>query len=120
MIHGGHAYAAGFPLVQPFVKAINLGVRTFQKHPFLVKTLTSGVGFAVGDSLTQLATRREGEPYDWPRTAAMGAAGVGVAGPLGFLLIVWMESNIMPATPTRYVPYICINYGFKDEHIGID
>lgn len=103
MINGAHAHAARFPLVQPFIKVLNLGVRTFQRHPFLVKTLTSGVGFAVGDSLTQLATRREGEPYDWPRTVAMGGAGVGVAGPLGFLLIVWMESNIMPTAPTRYV-----------------
>lgn len=100
MIHGAHAHAARFPLVQPFIKVFNLGVNTFQRHPFLVKTLTSGVGFAVGDSLTQLATRREGEPYDWPRTVAMGGAGVGIAGPLGFFLIVWMESNIMPTAPT--------------------
>lgn len=97
---GGGARASSSPLVQPLAKVVHAAVRTFQKHPFLVKTLSSGAGFAVGDSLTQMATRRAGEPYDWPRTAAMGAAGLGVAGPLGYLLIVWMEGHIMPHAPT--------------------
>lgn len=101
MLPGGNVHAARFSFTRPLAQIWNAGVRTFQRHPLLVKTLSSGVGFAVGDSLTQLAIRREGEPYDWPRTAAMGAAGLGVAGPLGYLLIVWMEGSIMPSNPTR-------------------
>lgn len=99
-MQGGNIHAARFSLLKPFRQIVGFGVRTFQKHPFLVKTLSSGIGFAAGDSLTQLAIRREGEPYDWPRTVAMGTAGLAVAGPLGYLLIVWMEGNILPATPT--------------------
>lgn len=106
MIQGGNVHAARVSFLQPFKHCFNLGVRTFQRHPFLVKTLSSGVGFAVGDSLTQLATRRKDEPYDWPRTTAMGAAGLLAAGPLGYLLIVWMEGNIMPSAPTRYALHI--------------
>jgi hypothetical protein len=97
---GGNARASSFPLAAPLAKVVNAGVRTFQKHPLLIKSLSSGIGFAVGDSFTQLATRRAGEHYDWPRTAVMGAAGLGVAGPLGYLLIVWMEGHIMPHSPT--------------------
>lgn len=86
--------------LRPFRQCFEFGLRTFQKHPFLVKSISSGIGFAVGDSLTQLATRREGEAYDWNRTLLMGGAGVAVAGPLGFLLIVWMEGHILPQSPT--------------------
>ena len=101
MIPGGNVRATSLSITQPFRQCWNFGLRTFQRHPLLVKTVCSGLGFAVGDSLTQLAIRREGEPYDWPRTAAMGAAGGVVAGPVGYLLIVWMESNILPNAPTR-------------------
>jgi len=90
-----------FPLVAPLVKTWNVGVGTFQKHPLLVKTVTSGIGFAVGDSFSQLAIRRDKEPYDWPRTIAMGAAGLTVAGPIGYLFIIWMEGNILPTTAAR-------------------
>ena len=97
----GSSGIARLPLIAPFIKTWNFGVGTFQKHPFLVKTVTSGIGFAVGDSFTQLAIRREGEPYDWPRTLAMGAAGLTVAGPIGYLFIIWMEGNIMPTAAAR-------------------
>jgi len=101
MINGPKAYAARLSLTRPLQQLFSFSIRTFQRHPFLVKTLSSGIGFAVGDSLTQLATRRKGELYDWPRTAAIGATGLCIAGPLGYLLIVWMESNILPTAPTR-------------------
>lgn len=101
MIPGVNVHAARFSFTRPIQQCWNFGVTTFQRHPFLVKSLSSGIGFAVGDSLTQLATRRSDEPYNWPRTAAMGTAGLAVAGPLGFLFIIWMEGHIMPQTPTR-------------------
>lgn len=50
-----------------------------------------GVGFAFGDALAQVASRSKGEPYDWPRTAKMAAAGWVVAGPLGHLALSWMN-----------------------------
>lgn len=101
MINGGNVHAARLSFTQPLRQCWDFGIRTFQRHPFLIKTLSSGVGFAVGDSFAQLATRKKDEPYDWPRTAAIGATGLCVAGPLGYLLIVWMESNILPSVPTR-------------------
>jgi hypothetical protein len=87
--------------VQPLQRTWNLAATTFQRHPFLIKTLSSGVGFAVGDGLTQLGLRRGTEPYDWERTGKMGAAGLAVAGPVGYLFILWMEGNIMIAAPAR-------------------
>jgi hypothetical protein len=71
-------------------------------HPFLIKTVSSGFGFAFGDVLFQLGTtRRKGLPMDWRRSAAMGGAGLAVAGPVGYCFIMWMEGNIMTATPHR-------------------
>ena len=100
-MEGGSAHGVTVSLTRPLQRCWNAGVRTFQRHPFLVKTLSSGVGFAFGDALTQAAMRREQERYDWKRTVAMGAAGLCAAGPLGYGLIIWMEGNIMPGSPTR-------------------
>lgn len=80
-----------------------MAVRTFQRHPFLVKTLTSGVGFAAGDALAQLGTRKPGAKYDWQRTAKMAAAGWVAAGPLGYLFLVWMDKAILPQAAARWV-----------------
>lgn len=101
MIEGSGARAISARLTRPLVVCFNTGVSTFQRHPFLVKTVSSGIGFAVGDAFTQLATRRKEEPYDWARTAAMGGAGLCVAGPLGYGFIVWMEGNVMASASTR-------------------
>ncbi|GAB4817567.1 hypothetical protein N2152v2_004613 [Parachlorella kessleri] len=61
-----------------------------------VKTVTSGIGFAAGDALAQLGSRKRGTPYDYPRTAKMAVAGWVAAGPLGYFFLMWMERNIMP------------------------
>jgi hypothetical protein len=74
--------------------------KTISRHPFLLKTVTSGIGFGFGDVLFQLGTRRR--PLDWRRTAAMGAAGLAVGGPVGYYFIMWMERNIMTSAPHRY------------------
>lgn len=100
MIQGGNARAGRVSFTRPLVRAWHVGVRTFQKHPLLIKSVTSGIGFAAGDALTQFAmSRKVSQEYDWPRTIAMGTAGLCLAGPLGYGLIVWMEGNIMTSAP---------------------
>ena len=99
----GGARAVTLALTRPLQRVWNASVGTFQRHPFLVKTLSSGVGFAFGDALTQAATRREDDPYDWRRTAAMAGAGLAVAGPVGYGFIIWMEGHVMTAAPARWV-----------------
>lgn len=91
---------AGSASLNPVQRCWDLGLRTWQRHPLLVKTVSAAVGFAAGDGLMQLGTRR-GKPYDWARSAKMAAAGGVLAGPLGYVFIVWMEGNVMTAAPTR-------------------
>ena len=100
-MEGGGVRALCVSATRPLMRVWNAGVGTFQRHPFLVKSVTSGIGFAFGDVLTQMATRRKEDAYDLRRTAAMGAAGLAVAGPLGYGFIVWMEGNVMVHAPTR-------------------
>lgn len=92
-------HATKINYMQPLQRGIRFATRTFQRHPFLVKTVTCGIGFAFGDILTQLGTRKPGLKYDWPRTAKMAVAGWVAAGPLGYLFLLWMEKNILPKTP---------------------
>ncbi len=63
--------------------------------------MTSGIGFAAGDALAQLGARKPGVKYDYARTAKMAVAGWVVAGPLGYLFLMWMEKNIMPHAAAR-------------------
>ena len=125
---GGGARPLGLGgLVRPAQRALDAAGAAFQRHPFLIKTVTSGIGFAFGDVLFQLGTtarpRRRpaaaaaGQPaaprpapsvvaealraVDWRRAGAMGAAGLAVGGPLGYALIVWMERNLFTAAPHR-------------------
>lgn len=103
MFQGGGHSSLRLSITQPIRNVANVGIQVFQRHPFLVKTLSSGVGFAFGDGITQLLTRRDQDPYDWQRTIKMGASGLAIAGPLGYLFIIWMEGNVMPNSPLRYV-----------------
>jgi hypothetical protein len=89
---GGGAHALRAALTRPLARA-------WKKHPFALKTASAALGFAGGDALTQSAMRRPGEAYDWPRTAAMGAAGLVAAGPLGYAFLGWMEGAVLPSAP---------------------
>jgi hypothetical protein len=100
-MNGSNARVFQINLLRPVQRAWNFGASTFQRHPFLVKTISSGIGFAVGDGITQLGLRKKGDAFDWPRNGKMGGAGILAAGPLGYLFIVWMEAHIMPGAPTR-------------------
>ena len=103
MQHGhSHPLSLGGRLARPVQRLADAAGRTFQRHPFLIKTVSSGFGFAFGDALFQLGTtRRQGKPLDWRRTAAMGGAGLAVAGPVGYYFLMWMEGNIMTSAPYR-------------------
>lgn len=96
-----NTHALATQVQQPFNRAWGVVTRTWSRNPFLVKTLTSGMGFAFGDVLMQLGTRKHKHhrPLDWQRSAKMGAIGLTVAGPVGFGFILWMEGNIMTAAP---------------------
>ena len=99
---GSHSLSLGGRLARPVRAAWGAASKSFQRHPLLLKTLSSACGFGFGDVLFQLGTtRRKGQPLDWRRSAAMGAAGLVAAGPLGYAFIVWMEGNIMTAAPHR-------------------
>lgn len=101
---GPGSHSLRFQFTRPVRSLINTSVAVFQKHPFLVKTLSSGVGFAIGDGITQLLTRdSEKEAYDWTRTIKMGSAGLAIAGPLGYLFLIWMEGNLMVHNPHTWV-----------------
>lgn len=71
-----------------------------QRHPFAAKTVTSAIGFAFGDFLTQLGTRPKGKlsvcRYDYVRTTKMAAAGALIAGPVGLWWLQWLGSVIQP------------------------
>jgi len=49
---------------------------------------------------------REEEPYDWGRTAKMGALGATVAGPLGLWFFRWMNHNLL-------IPHSGLSMGVK-------
>ena len=90
-MQGGHGALSLGTLVRPAQRAWGLAARTFQQHPLLVKTVTSGMGFAFGDVLFQLGAAPRGRPrtVDWARAAKMGGAGLAGAsvrawGGLGF------------------------------------
>ena len=100
MQQGHPSLSLGGRLARPVARLWGAASSTFQKHPLLIKTVSSGFGFAFGDVLFQLGTtRRRGQAMDWRRAAAMGGAGLAVAGPLGYAFILWMEGNLMTAAP---------------------
>ncbi|EFN59223.1 hypothetical protein CHLNCDRAFT_138189 [Chlorella variabilis] len=101
VLHGhSHSLPLGARLVRPVQRLWGTASKAFAQHPFLIKTVSAGFGFAFGDVLFQLGTtRRKGLPLDWRRSAAMGGAGLAAAGPLGYYFIMWMEGNIMTAAP---------------------
>ncbi len=102
MLHGhSSSLPLGGRLTNPVQRLWGKATSTVARHPFLIKTVTSGFGFAFGDVLFQLGTRRKGQSLDWRRSAAMGGAGLAVAGPVGFYFIMWMERNIMTSAPHR-------------------
>jgi hypothetical protein len=105
VLHGhSHSLPLGTRLARPVQRLWGTATRTFAQHPFLIKTVSSGFGFAFGDVLFQMGTtRRKGAPLDLRRAAAMGAAGLAVGGPLGYYFIMWMEGNIMTSAPHRCV-----------------
>ncbi|KAI3433321.1 hypothetical protein D9Q98_003139 [Chlorella vulgaris] len=94
---GSRSLPLGTRLARPVQRLWGSASKTISRHPFLLKTVTSGIGFGFGDVLFQLGTRRR--PLDWRRTAAMGAAGLAVGGPVGYYFIMWMERNIMTSAP---------------------
>ncbi|KAL6769365.1 hypothetical protein ACKKBG_A30720 [Auxenochlorella protothecoides x Auxenochlorella symbiontica] len=101
MQHGGsmgHSSSGG-----PLRRALALGSHLYQRHPLLIKCVTSGIGFAFGDVLTHLAAARARPMtrYSPRRTALMAAAGLCVAGPAGHVFLGWMEQHVMAATPMR-------------------
>lgn len=104
VLHGhSHSLPLGARLVRPVQRLWGTASKAFAQHPFLIKTVSAGFGFAFGDVLFQLGTtRRKGLPLDWRRSAAMGGAGLAAAGPLGYYFIMWMEGNIMTAAPHRW------------------
>lgn len=126
---GGGARPLGLSsLTRPAQRALDAAGAAFQRHPFLIKTVSSAFGFAFGDVLFQLGTtaRPKRRPVaadhppaaahpppnavaealqavDWRRAGAMGGAGLVLAGPLGYALIMWMEGNLFTAAPHRWV-----------------
>lgn len=112
----GAGGGGGGGLARPAQRLATAASTAFQRHPLLIKTVASGVGFAFGDLLFQLgsaaAARARAKPappspplgaqlrgLDWRRAGLMGAAGLAVAGPVGYAFILWMEGNIMTSAP---------------------
>lgn len=112
MLHGHSSALSLSAHPGPAARLWSTAVRTVQQHPFLLKTVSSGFGFAFGDVLFQLGTgaalpwaqpaangSKARRPLDWNRSAAMGGAGLAVAGPVGYYFLMWMESNIWTTAP---------------------
>ncbi|KAL4431255.1 hypothetical protein ABPG75_006511 [Micractinium tetrahymenae] len=113
MLHGHSSALSLGAHPGPAARLWSTAARTLQQHPFLIKTVASGFGFAFGDVLFQLGTgaalpwaqpaasssSRSKAPIDWRRAAAMGGAGLAVAGPVGYYFLMWMEANIWTAAP---------------------
>lgn len=91
MMHGRHHLSLS-QAIKPVRRAWNVCSSTFQRHPFLVKTISSAGGFAFGDVLMQLGSqRRRPLRVDASRAAKMGAAGLLAGGPVGYGFILLME-----------------------------
>ncbi|PSC76150.1 peroxisomal membrane MPV17 PMP22 isoform 2 [Micractinium conductrix] len=114
MVGGSRALPLGGNLPRPVHRLWGSASRAIQRHPLLLKTVSSAVGFAFGDLLFQVGTgaalpwaqppagsaaERRRRPLDWNRAAAMGAAGLFIAGPAGYGFIVWMEANLWKSAP---------------------
>lgn len=114
MLHGHSSALSLGAHPGPAARLWSCAARTIQQHPFLIKTVTSGFGFAFGDLLFQLGTgaalpwaqpaaadssSKARRPIDWQRAGAMGGAGLAVAGPVGYYFLMWMEANIWTAAP---------------------
>ena len=118
MVGGSRALPLGGNLPRPVHRLWGSASRAIQRHPLLLKTVSSAVGFAFGDLLFQVGTgaalpwaqppagsaaERRRRPLDWNRAAAMGAAGLFIAGPAGYGFIVWMEANLWKSAPHWWV-----------------
>lgn len=81
-----------------------------QARPLATKSVTSVIGFALGDLIAQLATANASSQrssnasrpnLDIGRMARMGIFGGALAGPLGHYWFQFLDKRIMPANPTK-------------------
>ena len=79
MLHGrSRPLPLGTRLTRPVQRLWATTTKAFAQHPFLIKTVSSGFGFAFGDVLFQLGTtRRKGLPLDWRPLGDHGRRGAG-------------------------------------------
>lgn len=99
-----HRLAAARPLARNPWAAYN---HALQAQPLATKSITSVVGFALGDAIAQWAAakgrRQRGQHMnmDFARMARMAIFGGALAGPLGHYWFQFLDRNIMPSNPTN-------------------
>ncbi len=84
------------------VKLWSLYLAALQTAPLLTKCLTSAVGFILGDSIAQLIAK---ERYNVLRTLRFATIGFSLHAPIADTWFLFLEHNIFPNAPTRYVTF---------------
>eukprot|EP00741_Cyanophora_paradoxa_P008994 tig00001424_g8707.t1 len=74
-----------------------------ETKPLLTKTLTSTVGFFLGDVIAQSPDMMNGKAYDPARTAKLMAFGATIHGPVGHYWYGLVDKLIFPKTPTATI-----------------
>eukprot|EP00731_Ephydatia_muelleri_P031997 Em0023g504a len=67
-----------------------------EKSPLVVKSITTGALFGVGDVFAQLISKAKGDPFDWKRTRSATIYGTFIFGPLAHYhlnFIDWFTRN---------------------------
>lgn len=85
--------------------------RNMKQKPLSTKAATCAIGFAVGDVIAQLSTKRGSvarriAELDTVRTTRMSAYGVLVAAPMMHYFFSWLDKAIMPNNPKHPVAVI--------------
>lgn len=66
------------------------------EKPLQVKTMTSFIGFTIGDLVAQIPALMDGKPWDATRTARMASFGLLLHGPIGHYWYEFLDRTIMP------------------------
>ncbi|KAK9853609.1 hypothetical protein WJX84_009969, partial [Apatococcus fuscideae] len=95
------APAMGLSLSRP-THVWNSYCQALEKQPLITKSLTSVVGFALGDIVAQATTRsnlRRPKRFDVARTLRMATFGGAVGGPMGHYWFQYLDKAVLPLAP---------------------
>eukprot|EP01024_Parvocaulis_polyphysoides_P020242 TRINITY_DN19381_c0_g3_i2.p2 TRINITY_DN19381_c0_g3~~TRINITY_DN19381_c0_g3_i2.p2 ORF type:complete len:203 (+),score=13.96 TRINITY_DN19381_c0_g3_i2:201-809(+) len=95
----------------PFNKMWNNYQRQLQKNPLLTKSVTSFVGFGLGDILAQSLSGSE--RYDISRTVRMSVYGGAIGGPLAHHWFNFLDKFVLPNHPQS--PFAIVSKMFLDQ-----